>query len=254
MTHTDFMNPAIHALKRAHRPQEKRHGRNARTASAGAADFTIAIEGEPGTQAAEVARKVGRRLGWTVYDHEQLDRMAQELGLPVHLVEQVDERRRRRLLECLEALDKGPGVSESTYVWYLLKTLRFLASRGRCVIIGCGAAQLLSPRSTLRVSLVGKTGDRVAALCRWMHLDSEEAAVQAEAIFQERAHFIRHHFQKKSDLPENCDLVLNTSHLPLTMCADLILQALHRFREVSGAAALERIPQCQRGYYTEQND
>jgi len=237
MESTATLEHLAHALEQEHRHREGRRG-EARATSAIDPHVTIALEREAGTPAAEVAQEVGTRLGWPVYDHELLERIAQEVGLPVHLVEQVDERRQSWLLECIEALAHGPTVSESTYVWHLMKAIRFLATRGRCVIIGRGAAQLLSPRSTLRVSLVGEAADRVAALRQRLHLRQAEAARRAEEIDHERACFIKHYFRKDPAHSGNYDLVLNTSHLPVADCADLIVQALRRFQDNVGDGGL----------------
>jgi cytidylate kinase len=250
MTHTASLDHLMLALKLANHPQEQRQGAEAVPVSASAADVTIALEREPGTPATEVAQEIGAQLDWPVYDHKLLDRIAQELGLPVLLVEQADERRQNWLLECLEGIGKGTWVSESTFVWQLRKTIGALASKGRCVIVGRGAAQFLSHQSTLRVRLVGEKADRVAALARQLRLNREEAARQAEAIFQERTRFIKHHFHKDPTLPENYDLVLNTSHLPPVRCADLVLQALHQFREASEEAILDSTSGHFRGYWT----
>jgi hypothetical protein len=84
--------------------------------------FTIALSREAGTQGSSIAREVGNRLGWHVYDHELLERIAQDMGLRTTLLESVDERRQSWLLETVEAFlsapvqsDWTPLVSESAY-------------------------------------------------------------------------------------------------------------------------------------------
>ena len=39
-----------------------------------------------------IAREVGNGVGWHVYDHELLERIAQDMGLRTVLLESVDER------------------------------------------------------------------------------------------------------------------------------------------------------------------
>ena len=43
--------------------------------------FTVAVSRESGARGTSTAREVGARLGWTVYDHELLERIAQEMKL-----------------------------------------------------------------------------------------------------------------------------------------------------------------------------
>ena len=87
----------------------------------------------------EVAREVGARLGWPVYDHELVQQVASDLGVPTAHLEEVDERARGWLLECLQALGAGPAVSEGSYVRRVVRLIRALAGVGRCVIVGRGA-------------------------------------------------------------------------------------------------------------------
>src|SRR5262249_20693847 len=98
----------------------------ARTAQA----FTIALSREAGTSGTSVAREVGKRLGWQVYDHELLERIAQEMHVRAALLQSVDERHQSWLLESVEAFLAAPEkneweplVSESAYVRHLVETI-----------------------------------------------------------------------------------------------------------------------------------
>src|SRR5262249_35408109 len=92
--------------------------------------ITMALTREAGCPGPSVGREVGTRLGWPVYDHELLERIAQEMGLRVSLLESVDERRRSWLLESVEALSTAPNVSEAAYVRRLAETLLSLGAHG----------------------------------------------------------------------------------------------------------------------------
>src|SRR4051794_5712812 len=56
--------------------------------------FTIALTRESGANGPLVARAIGKRLGWPVYDRELLERVAEEMGLRADLLESVDEKRK----------------------------------------------------------------------------------------------------------------------------------------------------------------
>jgi cytidylate kinase len=189
--------------------------------------FTIAMSRETGTPALEVARQVGERLGWPVYDREVPARIAEALHLPVGVVEAVDERRQSWLLECLESFNSSCDLSESRYFRQLISVVRSLAEQGRCLIVGHGAEFLLPPHATLRVRLVGNHEDRLAAFGRARHLDHWRAARQLDQIDTERSRFLHEHFHVDPNQPRNYDLVLNTSQWSPTECAEFILRALH---------------------------
>src|SRR5262249_31699422 len=55
------------------------------------AAFTIALSRETGAGGTFVAREVGRRLNWPVYDHELLEQLARELRVGVSQLRAVDE-------------------------------------------------------------------------------------------------------------------------------------------------------------------
>src|SRR5262249_21143810 len=103
--------------------------------------FTIALSREAGAGGALVARAVGERLRWPVYDRELLERVAAEMGQRTDLLESLDEKRHGWLVECLEAFASAPAVSEGAFVRHLLEALLSLAAHGDCVIVGRGAAQ-----------------------------------------------------------------------------------------------------------------
>lgn len=188
--------------------------------------FTIAISREMGTPALEVARQVGERLGWPVYDREVPARIAEELHLPVAVVEDIDERRQSWLLECLESFGSRRGLSEGRYFRYLISVIRSLGQEGRCLIVGHGAGFLLPQQQTLRVCLVGDRQDRIAAFSRARRLDRGTAARQLDQINRERSCFLREHFHVDPSQPRNYDLVLNTSQWTPSDCCDFILHAL----------------------------
>jgi cytidylate kinase len=171
---------------------------------------------------------VGARLGWTVYDHELLEQIAQEMKLRTSLLESVDEKRVSWLQEWVEAFASVPSVSGSAYVRHLTETLFSLATHGECVIVGRGAAQILPVETTLRVRLVAPVEWRIEAMSRKLAISKEEAARQVEKIDRERIGFINDHFRKDATDPRQYDLVLNSSRFSVGECAALIIEALHR--------------------------
>jgi cytidylate kinase len=212
------------ALQRYWR-ERHREGQGTPTSIPAASIALMREAGAPGTQ---IAREVGTRLGWQVYDRELLERIANELGLRTSLLESVDERHKAWLTESLEAFGSGPSVNESTYVRHLVQTLLSLGALGHCVIVGRGAAFILPADRTLRVRLVGDLKDRVEGTMRRRGLSHDEAARWVEQTERERNLFIRDHFNRDLSDVHEYDLVLNTSHWSVAECADLIADAARR--------------------------
>jgi cytidylate kinase len=203
--------------------------------------FTVALSREAGANGPLVARAVGERLGWPVYDRELVQRVAEEMGLRASLLESVDERHKGWLQECLESFASVPAVSEGAYARHLLETLLSLAAHGECVVVGRGAAQVLPAATTLRVRLVGPVEERVEAIRQRFGIAPEEAARWVERTDGERVRFVKDHFQMDPTDPRRYDLVLNSSRFPVAECADFIVEALHRLQARAPARRTELV-------------
>lgn len=222
---------AEHHWNQRHRPADK-------SAPLGP---TIALSREAGTPGTTIARELGDRLHWPVYDHELVEQIARQMGVDQILLDSIDERSKGWLLQCLEAFG-STRVSECAYTKRLRETIVSLAARGQCIIVGRGAPCFLPPQTTLRVRLIGSLDDRIARTCQQRNLSREAAAKWIAATDRERQDFVRTHFFANVDDESNYDLVLNTSHWTVPRCADLIIDALSkaedRFRDACSAATV----------------
>lgn len=189
---------------------------------------TVALTREAGTPGTSVAREVGARLNWPVYDHELVDLIAQETGLRANLLKNVDERHHPWLLECFESLGTPGRISEGGYAVHVFETVVALGAQGHCIIVGRGASHILPSFSTLRVRLVAPLEDRIASVARQQNLSREEAARWVENTDRERTDFVKAHFFKNATDPRHYDVVLNSSRWSVPECADLIVQAVHQ--------------------------
>ena len=187
---------------------------------------TVSISREVEAGGTTLAREIGKRLGWTVYDHELLERIASDLGVHAKLLESVDEHRGNWLRDQFERLMGVPHVTESVFVHRLLKVMLVLGQHGDCVIVGRGAAFVLPRETTFRIRLVAPRKHRIAALGRRMGLDKAAADKLLAAQDKERADFVRAHFGSDPELPSNYDLILNTEEFSTVECADLVLDGL----------------------------
>jgi hypothetical protein len=199
--------------------------------SAALDQFTIALSREVGTPDVEVAREVCERLGWTVYDQEIPALIAEQVHLPLDVVADMDERRQSWLLECISAFTSHHELSESRYFRHLLAVIRSLGERGRCAIVGHGAAFILPARTTLRVRLVGDRERCISTFARTQHTDRWTASRRLHEVNRERSRFLHDHFHIDPTQPDHYDLIINTSHWSVSECADVILRALQHKAE-----------------------
>jgi hypothetical protein len=197
--------------------------------------FSVAVSREVGAHGEAVAAAVGRRLGWAVYDHALVDKIAEDIRKPAFHVDTLDEKPTSWLEDCLTALSSGYPVTAEQYFKYLLGAVRGLGEVGHCVILGRGASFILPPENTLRVRIVGDLPDRVRAVARERNLGEKEAREWIARTEAEHHRFVREHFGKDESDPEEYDLTLNTSRLSVEECAEFIVAALKRMEQHEAA-------------------
>ncbi|MFO0843071.1 MAG: cytidylate kinase-like family protein [Gemmataceae bacterium] len=187
--------------------------------------LAIAVSRSAGSGGSEVARAVGARLGWPVYDHELLTRVAQEKGLNQALLERLDERPVGWIEELMDSFSDVPTATEAGYVRALVEVMNRLGRSGNCVIVGRGAAKALPVETTLRVRIVAPRQACVAAVAKKMGLTQEQAARWVDKTDHERAQFVWRHFLGDVADPAGYDLILNSARFGLDECASIIAEA-----------------------------
>jgi cytidylate kinase len=218
------------ALARANQHWQQRHGDNKDSERPVPEAWSIAFSRESGTFGAAIAREVGQRLGWPVYDRELLQRIADDLGVHQTLLESVDEKHVNWLSERLSGLFGSPDVNEAVYFRRLVETVLSLAAHGNCVIVGRGATNIMPHDTTLRVRVVAPLEHRIEAVQREHNISLQDATARVEDTDRERNRFIRNHFQIDALDAANYDLVLNAARFSTVECADMVIAALDRVR------------------------
>jgi len=201
--------------------------------------FTIASSREAGSGAITVAREIGKRLSWPVYDQELLESLAKELNVDSSFLEDYDERRGSFLVDTIKAFSAAASVSEATYFRHLVRLLQVLGARGECLIVGRGSTFVLPPETTLRVRIVASRDDRIAFIARERKLSPVEAAHFVDTRDRVRQEFIKDYFHKDRADPQNYDLILNRSRFSVDETADLVIDALQRMQARKTVAKVE---------------
>lgn len=187
--------------------------------------ITVAIARQAGGRAHDIARAVGERLGWQVYDPESLDHLANDplardellADLPPGAIEWADIR--------LGMLLSQRKLVESSLAAETARLLFALGARGEAVVIGRGAGYVLPPETTLHVRIVSPREERIALLADWMRLPPAEAEQQIHARDGARNKLLTEFLDGDPEDPLRFDMVLNSTRLGLDTCTTLIVQA-----------------------------
>lgn len=190
----------------------------------GPSALTIAVSRESGARGGTIARRVGRKLGWQVYDQELLEYMAQDSTIRQGVLDAPPTPADWPELRLQQLIREGV-VREHPSVVNLARVVLALAAQGQVVLIGRGAGCLLPRETTLQVRVVAPLRERIAYMGQWLRLTEEEAAERVRLRDERRNEFIINSFQRDPSDVHQYDLVLNSSLLGEDVGVELIVHA-----------------------------
>jgi cytidylate kinase len=186
----------------------------------------LTISREAGSGGAEVARRVGERLGWSVLDRDLVNGLAKRLELEPRLLELMDETRVGWFSETLLNLFNSRLVLQNSYVSMLSRVIALAAFEGRVIIVGRGANLVLPPDDGLRVRVVADRALRIASLAEREGLEHKAAAQRLDEVDASRLNFVRRNFHADLRDMANFDLAIDAARFGLGGCVDLISHSL----------------------------
>ena len=189
------------------------------------AGLTIAVSRESGARGGTIGRRVGRKLGWQVYDQELLEYMAQETAIRHDVVEPLTPQATDWVEARLQQLLREQNLSQHPLILHLARVVLALGARGNVVLIGRGAGYILPRASTLHVRLISPLQERIAYMGQWLRLSQQEAAERVRLRDERRAEFLSTHFHHQPGDIQPFDMVLNSGTLGEDVSADLIVRA-----------------------------
>lgn len=185
----------------------------------------VAISRDTGAGASEVARQVGKRLGWDVLNREVLDRMAERFHLQRTMLEAVDETTTSWLVEVFGKWISTRVVTETEYVSRLGRVLLLAARDRSTVFVGRGAQFFLPRERGFAVRIVAPLDQRIARVMEREHLSRDAAQKYLSKRDRERRDFVRLHFDRDVNDPQLYDLVINLGCLDVAWAVELIVRS-----------------------------
>jgi cytidylate kinase len=189
----------------------------------------LTVSREEGTGGSEIARMVGRELGWEVLDSELLDFMAERHHLSRDLLRFVDETTSNWLHEAFNRLMNRDVISQQSYVHRLHSIILLAARHGNVIFVGRGAHFLLPPQGGLVVRIVAPEKYRIEQVMREQGIGYEAAKKIVEEKERGRHDFISRQFHRDPADPHLYDLVINSAKCGLEATADVIVCAVRRW-------------------------
>src|SRR5437867_9399355 len=196
-----FRDPGLSAAaERAMRRWELRRRAERQEADRGAGylptRLCITVSREAGARGATVARLVGQKLGWSVYDQELLEYIAHEMHLRASVLESLDEKAFSWAHDWLAALLEDQWQNQDAYIVHLTKVVLAIGMHGEAIVVGRGAGCILPRDRSLNVRIIGKDGDRIAFLSQIERLTPQEAERYMRETDEQRKKFVRDYFNR----------------------------------------------------------
>ncbi len=186
----------------------------------------ICISREVGAGAEDIARLVGQKLGWKVYDHELIEAIAHRMNVPLDDVRVLDELAPSVVQDWLLPLREEYYAPQEAYLDHLAKLIEAIGRAGESILVGRGAGYMLPRESTLSVRVIAPLKVRALRLAERMGVSVRTARRAARDLDRRHLQFDRTMYRARSNDPHNYDMVLDSHSLGLAIAAEVIAHAV----------------------------
>ena len=203
----------------------------------------VTVSRQYGSGGSEVAERVARALGWTLYDNAVVEEVASRLRMTPAEVSAREERvpslvERMATAMALGAPEMMPMVgdiaaqpSEERMVMMTRRVIEDAVQAGPAVLVGRGAQCMLAARSdALHVYCYAPFEELVRYAVEVMGVPFSDAPKQVSDMNHQREEYVKRYFKRDWRDLANYDLCVNTARLGLDGSAELVTRlARERF-------------------------
>ena len=215
---TSFEKKIEEQVKRWQLEQKKRYKNPIRP--------VITLSRLPGALGSDLARKLSNELKIDLYDHEIVDKIAENANISRQIVESLDEQDRSALDDWIRALGEDHMWSYD-YLNQLTKVICAIGTHGYSIIIGRGASYILPREVSLRVLVVAPLENRIKNIMKKYGIPEKDARRNILRADADRKAFIHKYFQADLTDPVNYDLVINTENTDLELAARIVKEVFN---------------------------
>ena len=185
----------------------------------------VTISRMAGSGGAAVAQGLADKVGWPLFDREVLQYMAGDDAVRQRLYETLDERDIGFIEETVRTFASAE-FKRHDYFHRLTETILAIAHQGNAVFLGRGADLILPRHLGVRVRIVALAAARAQRYAKDHDIDTVQAARELERLQQQRAEFVRNHFNVDPDAQDRCDLALNLTSITVDEAVHLIAEVM----------------------------
>jgi len=200
----------------------------------------LTISHQYGSGGSQIARDLGNRLQWSVWDKEFVRKVATEYQLAETDVEATDERAASFIEKLVGVLGMGGfataysmlpprGMDDASLLHMTRTIVEEIAGEGRAIIVGRGGNHILAKRPrTLHVFIFAPLEARVQRVIQLEKLTRAEAERRVTGMDRLRTDYVRTFYHADWRDPTHYHLTVDSAVWGEAATADLILSALER--------------------------
>ena len=199
----------------------------------------LTISHEYGSGGSQIARALGDRLQWAVWDKEFVRKVATEFQLPEPDVDAKDERVASFMEKLVGVLGLGgfataysmlpPQVDDDRLLHMTRSLVGEIAQTGHAVIVGRGGNHILAKRArTLHAFIRAPLEARVQRVIEMEKMSRAEAERRIAGMDRLRTDYVRTFYHANWCDPKHYNLILDSAICGEAGTAEVILAALER--------------------------
>jgi cytidylate kinase len=188
----------------------------------------ITVSREFGAQGAALAGRLSETLGFSLWNKEIVQAIAEDSNASETVMASLDERRQKKVEDAVLGALMGSKVTNVQYVRSLMRLIQVVTMHGSAVIVGRGANYVCRPDRSLRVRVVAPLADRVGRIAGMHGMSDRDARQEVTKRDAERAEFVEYSFRQRVDEASAYDMVLNSATFSLEEMQGLVVDAYRR--------------------------
>lgn len=187
-----------------------------------AEQIMIAISREYGSGGHEIADRIAKDLGLTIYDRNILDEIAEEKNVEVEYLEKYDEKPKRLIIS--RRVGAYSNSMEEILADMQFEYIRKKADSGESfVIVGrCAETVLRDREGLISIFILGDKEAKLARIKEKFHLNDADALAKMLRHDKKRKQYHNRHSDGKWGDSRNYDLCINSSRLGIDKTVELL--------------------------------
>ncbi|RRF95200.1 MAG: cytidylate kinase-like family protein [Lachnospiraceae bacterium] len=174
--------------------------------------YIITLSREFGSLGRPIARKLSEFLGIDYYDREIVEKTAENLGLPLEVIKNTEEKVQSRFFAMGFPLGTGATDQQDQIFSEQARIIRDMTDKGSCIIVGrCSDYILGNEKNCYRIYVYSPLEDRYRNCVDYLHIDPNEARKMIAKVDKARKAYHLHYAGYLPGDEAGHDLMINSS-------------------------------------------